>query len=94
MRVVLLPLVTSVPRLVVVMVVAMPGVGHTLMVSSGVRLVTGMRCRRQAAGVLRDVHDASRVGGQGRRCREVWAGPIVVRGLEAVGLQDVSANPW
>lgn len=24
----------------------------------------------------------------------MWAWPIVIRGLEAVGLQDVSANPW
>lgn len=92
--VVLLPLVTSIPRLVVVVVVAMPGVGHTLMVSSRVRLVTGVRCGRQATGVLGNVHDAGRVGRQGWRCREVGTGPIVARGLEAVGLQDVSANPW
>lgn len=94
MGVVLLPLVTSVPRLVVVVVVAVPGVGHTLMVSSGVRLVTGVRCRRQAARVLGNVHDTSRVRWQGWRCGEVRTGPVVVRGLEAVGLQYVSAHPW
>lgn len=92
--VVLLPLVTSVPRLVVVVVIPMPGVSHTLMVSTGVGLVTGVRCGCQTAGVLRNVHDAGRVGRQGRRCWEVRTGPVVVRGLEAVGLQDVSANPW
>lgn len=63
--VVLLPLVTSIPRLVVVVIVAMPGVGHTLMMSSGVGLVTGMRCGRQAAGVLGNIHDTSRIWGQG-----------------------------
>lgn len=92
--VVLLPLVTSVPWLVVVVVVNMPGVGHTLMVSSRVRLVTGVRCGRQPAGVLRNVHDTGRVRRQGRRCREMRTGAIVVRGLETVGLQYVSANPW
>lgn len=92
--VVLLPVVTSVPWLVVVMVVAMPGVGHTLMVSSGVRLVTGVRCGRQTARVLGNIHDPGGVGRQGRRCWEVWSGPIVVRGLEAVGLQDVGAYSW
>lgn len=63
---VLLPLITSVPRLVVVVVVAMPGVGHTLMMSPGVRLVTRVRCRCQTAGVLGNIHDAGRVGRQGR----------------------------
>lgn len=90
----LLPLVTSVPWLVVVVIVTMPGVSHSLMMRSGVRLVTGVRCRRQAAGVLWNIHDAGRVGRQGRRCGEVRTGSIVIRGLEAVGLQDVSANPW
>lgn len=92
--IVLLPLVTSVPWLVVVMVVAVPGVSDALMVGSGVRLVTGLRCGRQAAGDLGNVHDSSGVGRQRRRCREVWSGAVVVGGLETVGLQDVGANPW
>lgn len=64
--VVLLPLVTSIPWLVVVVVVTMPGVSHSLMMSSGVRLVTGVRCGCQAAWVLWNIHDTSRVGWQGR----------------------------
>ena len=91
--VVLLPLVTTIPWLVVVVIISMPGVSHTL-VSSRVRLVAGVRCGCQAAGVLRNIHDTGRVGRQGRRCWEVRTRPIVVGGLEAVGLQDVSANPW
>lgn len=89
-----MPLVTSIPWLVVVMVVTMPGVSHSLMMSSGIRLVTGVRCGCQAARVLWNIHETGRVGWQGRRCGEVGTGSIGVRALEAVGLQDVSANPW
>lgn len=91
--VVLLPLEAAVTWLVVVVIVTMPGVSHTLMVSSRVRLVTRMRCRCQAAGVLGNIHDTSRVGWQGRGCWEMRTGPIVVGILEAVGLQNVSTNP-
>lgn len=64
------------------------------MVSSGVRLVAGVRCGCQAAGVLGNIHDAGRVRWQRRGCWEVGTGSIVVRGLETVGLQDVSAHSW
>lgn len=90
----LLPLVTVVPRLVVVVVVTVPGVGHGLVMGSRVRLVTRVRRRREAARILRNVHDAGGVGRQGRRCGELRPGAIVAGRLEAVGLQDVGADPW
>lgn len=62
------------------------------MVSSRVRLMTRVRCGCQAAGVLGNTHEAGRVRGQRRGCWEVGTGSIVVRGLETVGLQDVSAH--
>lgn len=64
------------------------------MVSSGVRLVTGVRRGCQAAGVLGNIQDAGGVGWQRRGCGEVGTGSVVVGGLETVGLQDVSAHSW
>lgn len=89
----LLPLVAVVPGLVVVVVVTVPGVGHGLVMGSRVRLVTRVRRRREAAGILRNIHDTGGVGRQGRRRGEVRTGAVGVGGLEAVGLQDVGADP-